>query len=78
MCPLFRIKEASALLTVDIGSAMLFKEERERKTSVGVGAIAVLEEMGVFLIKPEDATVLLERRIEYLQMVGALGCDSSG
>jgi len=32
----------------------------------------VLAEMGVYLIKPKDATVLLDRRIEYAELAGSV------
>jgi len=36
------------------------------------GAEMVLAEMGVYLIKPKDATVLLDRRIEYAELAGSV------
>ena len=55
------------LLNLQIGSAMLLRDSVE-KSSLGVGAEAVLNEMGIYLIKAKDASTLLTHRIEYNDM----------
>jgi len=59
-----RIKEACLILNLQLGSAMLLKESVVEETN-DLAAVRILSEMGINLIKPKDATILLKLRTDW-------------